>query len=101
MRCLLAMTTVLALGACGGDDTNSGSGDPCGGFVGNACGSDEYCDFDDPMCGVADGGGVCRARPNVCPDLYAPVRGSDGMIYGNACEAHAAGADDCGSAAMP
>ena len=98
---LLAMAAMLVLAACGGDDTNIGSGSPCGGFAGSPCGSDEFCDFDDPMCGVADGGGVCRARPSLCPDLYAPVRGSDGMIYGNACEAHAAGADDCGPAPMP
>lgn len=99
MRCLVAATFAVALAGCGGGDdgSNPGSGNACGGFIGAGCAGDEYCDYDDPMCGIADGGGYCRGRPTVCPDLYSPVRGSDGMVYSNACEAHANGADDCGS----
>lgn len=102
MRCLLTTAVVLALGGCGyfgdGDDDGSdpGSGRFCGGLAGLVCEDDEYCDYDDELCGIADGGGTCRTRPTVCPEIYAPVRGSDGQIYANACEAHGNGADDCG-----
>lgn len=108
MRCFVAVAAVLAFGGCaffGDDDDGTGSGSnpgsACGGFAGLMCSGGEYCDLDDPKCAIGDGGGTCRGRPTVCPDLYAPVMGSDGMVYGNACEAHAAGADDCGPASMP
>ena len=68
---------------------------------GCTCDGDEYCDYDDPQCGIADGGGSCRARPTVCPEIYAPVMGSDGQVYPNACDAHGHGADDCGPAPTP
>jgi hypothetical protein len=94
----------LAFGACaldGGDDDDPapGSGAMCGGFAGQACPADEYCDYDAAeACRVADAAGACRARPTACPEIFAPVRGSDGRTYSNACSAHAAGADDCGPA---
>lgn len=106
MRSLLAVIAALALGACGyfdddDDGSDTGSGLTCGGFAGFTCEGDEYCDYDDPMCGIADGGGICRARPTACPAIYAPVRGSDAMTYPNACEAHGNGVDDCGPAPVP
>lgn len=84
-----------------GDD-DDGSGLPCGGIAGGTCEGDEFCDYRvEHACGTTDGGGVCRARPTACPEIYAPVIGSDGVRYDNACFAHAAGADDCGPAATP
>ena len=84
-----------------GDD-DDGSGMPCGGIAGGTCEGDEFCDYPvEHACGITDGGGVCRARPTACPEIYAPVIGSDGVRYDNACFAHAAGADDCGPAATP
>jgi len=104
MRSLFALGLLLALGSCtldfsdDDDDGTGGSGRQCGGFTAQECPSDEYCDYVDDDCGIADGSGFCRDRPLLCPDLYSPVRGADGEIYGNACEAHAAGVDDCGPA---
>lgn len=75
----------------------------CGGFGGSACAATEYCDFPDNRCGAADGSGVCRPRPATCPDLVDPRCACDGMIYGNGCEAAAAGQDtnDLGGCTPP
>jgi hypothetical protein len=57
------------------------------------CPDGQYCDFADSACGAADAPGVCRRRPELCPDVYRPVCGCDGHTYGNACDAAAAGVD--------
>jgi hypothetical protein len=65
---------------------------PCGGFTGKACPKDLYCDFaSDAQCGAADQMGTCKARPQVCTDIYKPVCGCDDKTYGNACSAASAG----------
>ena len=66
----------------------------CGGIVGAACEDDEFCDYSfDDSCGADDGGGFCEPRPMGCPDIADPTCACDGMVYGNACEANAAGFD--------
>jgi Cys-rich repeat protein len=68
--------------------------DTCGGLRGLTCARDAWCDFpEDTRCGAADFEGVCRPRPEGCFDVFEPVCGCDGVSYGNACEAHAAGTD--------
>ena len=103
MRSLFALGLVLSLAGCtldlGGDDDRGGGDRFCGGFTGQQCAADEYCDFPTDECEILDGSGTCRERPLTCPEIYAPVVGGNGEIYGNACEAHAAGTDDCGPAA--
>ncbi len=64
----------------------------CGGVGGQACGPGEFCDYgEDRFCGLDDGDGVCRPRPDGCDDVWMPVCGCDFITYGNACEAHTAG----------
>ena len=82
-------------GGSAGKPTGSGgatSGGDCGGLLGLSCGTNEYCAFaPDAACGAADQTGVCRPKPQICGDIYAPVCACDGQTYPNECEAAAKG----------
>lgn len=65
----------------------------CGGFLGQTCGTGEWCDYEGTSCGFADQTGVCKTKPDACAEIYAPVCGCNGKTYGNACEASIAGVD--------
>lgn len=61
------------------------------------CGPESICTFANHSCGTS-GQGACTVVPSGCDDVYEPVCGCDGTVYGNACEAHQSGVDlglDC------
>ena len=53
------------------------------------CLSGEFCLFPEGKCSPP---GVCTSRSKMCPMVFAPVCGCDGVTYGNSCEAFGAGA---------
>ncbi len=85
-------TSVATFGGCDTDPTPGGEGSTCGGLIGAGCDMGLFCDFpEEALCGAADQTGICTVMPDACPAVWAPVCGCDGDIYGNWCEAQAAG----------
>lgn len=76
----------------------------CGGntpFPTPGCPADEFCDYDIQNCGAFDNQGVCTKRPQACDKSLFPTCGCDGQIYGNECEANAAGVSVNNNGCMP
>ena len=59
------------------------------------CGADEFCAFEDGMCGWNGGTGLCQARPTTgCPEGGAGACGcTAGAVGFNACELETSGVD--------
>jgi hypothetical protein len=64
----------------------------CGARAGDTCSDDEYCAYEEgALCGQADATAICKPRPELCPDIYDPVCGCDGVTYSSSCAAARAG----------
>jgi hypothetical protein len=80
-----------------GDAGTGGVSQVCGGFlaadpINPGCPDDQYCAFDiKTACGSGDQTGICTPKPQLCPEIYAPVCGCDGLTYPNECSAASKG----------
>ncbi len=74
-----------------GSGAADAQGRTCGGIANLQCPSGQMCVVSGPN--FPDRAGVCRpvGRPQVCPHIFQPVCGVNGMTYSNACVAASRG----------
>jgi len=85
---LAAIAGLIALALTGAADARSRS---CGGAHHAKCAADQYCQLSDKVCHASRAIGVCKPKPQMCPDVFITVCGCDGKVYANDCQANRAG----------
>jgi hypothetical protein len=84
--------------ACNGDCTFDFTGcdgvapGECNEMLGVPCAVGQFCDYPDAMCG-AGANGTCLPAPGICPLIFDPQCGCDGVTHSNECIANGAGTD--------
>ena len=66
-------------------------GAKCGGFAGQTCSRNEFCDKPTGACFFPDAEGTCARVPHFCFEIFRPVCRCNGKTYSNDCKRQQAG----------